>query len=156
MVMNSFERDGISFQYPANWTLETDEGAGESAADTGDDEGGGGWVATVTSPDTAFLMVSLRPDAEHPADLADQTLDALKADYKEIDAENVMETVAGVPAIGFDTDFLTVDTVITCRVRALDTFAGPLLVLYQVSEFDRERNEPVLQAVIASLSVEPD
>jgi hypothetical protein len=151
--MNTFERDGISFRYPADWTLETEEADAGGEADA---EEAGGWTATVTSPETAFLMVSLRPEAAHPGDLADQTLDALKADYKELDAENVTETVAGQPALGFDADFLTVDTAIACRVRCLDTFAGPLLLLSQVSEYDRERNEPILRAILASLSVEPD
>jgi hypothetical protein len=142
--MNTFTRDGISFRYPTNWQVEA-----EDAED-------GGWTVGVTSPETAFVLVSLRPDARDPADLADQTLDALKADYKELDAENRVETLAGQAAIGHDIDFLTVDTTITCRTRCLDTPAGPLLVMTQVSEFDRERNDPVLRAIIASLAVDEE
>src|SRR5262245_40358356 len=115
--MNEFTRDGVTFSYPANWAAEADEG---------DD---GAWTVTVTSPETAFVMVALRPDARDPADLADQTLDALKAEYKELDAENAVATVAGRMAIGHDIDFLTVDTAITARTRAIDTPAGPLLVM---------------------------
>ena len=44
----------------------------------------------------AFAVVSLRPEAVDPADLADQTLDAIKGEYKELDAENAVETVAGL------------------------------------------------------------
>src|SRR5262245_23177391 len=142
--MNEFTRDGISFRYPANWQAES-----EDAAD-------GGWTVTVNSPETAFVLVSLRPDARDPADLADQTLDALKADYKELDAENRLETITGEAAIGHDIDFLTVDTAITCRTRCLDTPAGPLLVMTQVSEYDREANDPVLRAVVASLVVDEE
>jgi hypothetical protein len=143
--MNTFERDGISFHYPANWSVEADE-----------DIETGGWTVTVTSPETAFVMVSLQPEAPDPAYLADQTFDAIKAEYKELDAEDVTETVAGQPAIGFDVDFLTVDTAITCRVRCLNTPAGPLLVLAQVSEYDRERNDPALRAIVASLKVDEE
>src|SRR4029079_3299976 len=78
-TMNTFTRDGISFHYPANWQVDA-----EDAED-------GGWTVVVTSPETAFVLVSLRPDARDPADLADQTLDALEADYKELDAENRVE-----------------------------------------------------------------
>ena len=137
--MNTFERDGVSFRYPADWAIE--------AEDTGD----GGWTATVTSPDTAFAMVSLQPEANDPADLSDQTLAAIRTEYKELDAEHMTETVAGRVAIGFDADFLTVDTPTTCRVRCLDTFAGPLLVLCQVSEFDRARHDLALRAIVASI-----
>ena len=102
------------------------------------------------------MLVSLRPDARDPADLADQTLDALKADYKELDAENRVETLAGQAAIGHDIDFLTVDTAITCRTRCLGTPAGPLLVMTQVSDYDRQQNDPVLRAVVASLAVDEE
>jgi hypothetical protein len=144
-MIRSFERDGIRFQYPANWVLEPTEEPNES-----------GWAVTVQSPDTAFLLALLRPDAVDPADLADQTLDALKVDYQELDSENAVETIAGLVAIGHDIDFLTVDTAITCRTRCLQTPAGPLLLMAQVSEYDRERNEPVLKAILASLRVEEE
>jgi hypothetical protein len=141
--MKEFTRDGVSFRFPSNWRAEAEES---------DD----GWAVTVSSPDTAFAVISLRPDARDPADLADQTLEALMMDYKELDAESAMETIAGLPSIGFDADFLTVDTAIACRARCLDTPAGPLLLLSQVSEFDRDANDPVLRAIVASLKVEVD
>jgi hypothetical protein len=143
-MIQIFERDGIRFQYPGNWSLEPgDETAGE-------------WAVSVQSPETAFLLVSLRPDADSPAELADQTLEALKADYKELDAVNAVETLAGQLAIGHDIDFFTLDTTITCWTRCLQSDAGPLLVMGQVSEYDRERNEPVLRAILASLKVEEE
>jgi hypothetical protein len=143
--MNTFERDGISFRYPAHWAVETQ-----------DDPESGGWTVTVSSPETAFLLVALQPDASDAGDLADQSLGALRSEYKELDAEDVMETICGLPAIGFNADFLTVDTATTCRGRAIDTFAGPLLLLAQVSEYDRERNDPVLREIVKSLDVETD
>lgn len=143
-AMNTFDRDGITFQYPANWTAEVEE--------TTD----GGWAVTVTSPQTAFLFMSLCPEARDLADLADQTLDALKADYAELDFESRVETVAGQMAIGYDIDLLTLDTPVEARLRCLETPAGPLLVLTQTAEPERERNAPLLQAMIASLTVAED
>lgn len=144
-MIQTFERDGIRFLYPAGWAVEPGEEPGE-----------GEWSVSVHSPETAFILVSLRPDADTPADLADQTLDALRAEYKELDAANAVETLAGQPAIGHDLDFLTLDTAVTCWTRCLDTPAGPLLVMCQVSEHDRGRNEPVLRAVCSSLTVAED
>jgi hypothetical protein len=138
--MNTFTRDGISFRHPATWRAEAEDSDA-------------GWAVTVSSPDTAFVIVSLQPDARDPADLADQTLESLKADYKELDAENRLENIAGQMAIGYDIDFLTIDTPITCRVRCLETPAGPLLVMTQVSEYDRDANDPLLRAIVASLRV---
>ena len=145
--MKLFERDGVRFRYPANWVAETGDDP---------DAGDGGWSVTVQSPESAFLFVSLRPEADTPADLADQALAALKAEYKELDAENAVETIGGTAAVGHDIDFLTVDTAVVCRTRCLDTTAGPLLVLAQVGEYDRDQHDPVLRAVVASLTIDPE
>jgi hypothetical protein len=110
----------------------------------------------VSSPDTAFALVSLRTDARDPADLADQTLEVLRSDYKELDSENRVETIAGRMAIGHDIDFLTVDVPVVCKVRSIDTPAGPLLVMTQVAEPDRQSNDPQLCAIVASLKVEEE
>jgi hypothetical protein len=141
-MISQFNQAGVSFSYPTNWRIEA-ENSGETE-----------WTVSVHSPATAFVLLSLRPDARDPADLADQTLEALKAEYKELDAENRVETIAGHLTIGHDIDFLTVDTAISCRTRCLETPSGPLLVMCQYSEFDREQNEPVLRAIVASLQVE--
>ena len=143
--MTPFDRDGVHFQYPANWTAEFNQ----------DDESGG-WAITVESPGTAFLLVSLRPDAESPADLADQTLAALREEYDDLDVDDILQTLAGLPAIGHDIDFLTLDTAISCWTQCIDTPAGPLLVMCQTSELDREANEPLLRGVCASLTVDAE
>lgn len=143
-MIRIFERDGIKLQYPANWNLEAS------------DEDEGAWSVAIQSPETAFMQISLRPDARDPADLADQILDALKAEYKELDEVNAVEPFAGRPAIGYDMDFLTLDTAITCWTRCIDTPAGPLVVLCQVSEYDRDHNEPVLRAIGASMKIEDE
>jgi hypothetical protein len=141
--MNTFDRDGITFRYPENWRVEAEEGEG-------------GWSVTLTSPQTAFAIISLRPDARDPADLADQTFDAIKSEYKELDADNAVQTIAGQVAIGHDIDFMTVDTATECRTRCLNTTAGPLLVICQTSEHDREQYDPILRAIVASLTVEEE
>jgi len=140
-MISEFNQSGVFFRYPANWTLEA-ENSGETE-----------WTVSINSPSTAFILLSLRPDARDPADLADQTLEALKSEYKELDAENRVETIAGQLTIGHDIDFLTVDSAISCRTRCMETPSGPLLVMCQTSEFDREQNDPVLRAIIASLQV---
>jgi hypothetical protein len=143
-MISEFNRSGITLRYPANWQIE-DESSGDSE-----------WTISIHSPDTAFILLALRPDALDPADLADQTLAALKEEYAELDAENRLETIAGQLAIGHDIDFLTVDTPIACRSRCLETVAGPLLVMCQTSEYDHEQNDPVLRAIVASMRVDQD
>ena len=143
-MIQTFERDGIRFQYPENWILESDVDAT------------GGWSVSVQSPETAFLLMTLRPDADNAAELADQTLNTLKTEYKELDEANAVGTFAGQVAIGHDIDFLTLDIAVTCWTRCVQTLAGPLLVMCQVSEYERDRNEPVLRAICASLTIEDE
>jgi hypothetical protein len=140
-VIQTFERSGIRFQFPGNWQTETE--------DAGD-----GWTVTLQSPDTAFVIVSLRPDADTAAQVAEEALSALRAEYPELDAEPVLDNLAGQPAVGHDIDFLTLDTTILCRTRCIETTAGLLLVMGQTSEFDREQNDPVLKAISASIQLE--
>jgi hypothetical protein len=139
--MKTFTRDGVTARYPADWALDLDD------ADSG-------WTATLQSRGTAFAVLSLRPDADRAETVADETLAALRAEYPGLDADPVADTLAGSPAVGFDIDFLALDTVVTCRVRAADTTAGPLLVMTQVGEFDAAEHDPVLRAIVASVALD--
>lgn len=140
-MTQSFERDGIRFEYPVDWKFDFEDI-------------GSGWTATVQSRDTAFAMLSLRPDADTAAQLADEALAALRAEYPSIEAENVVDSLAGQPAVGHAIDFITLDASITCWTRCVETSSGPLLLLCQVSEFDQAANEPLLRAIGHSLKVE--
>lgn len=137
-MLKLFTRDGVAFQYPGNWAIETEE----------DD---GGWTASIGSPGTAFFVVSLRPDNQTPAQVVDDALDAMKAEYKELEAEPVVESVGGFPAVGHNIDFLTLDTSITAWSRCAGLAEGNLLILAQVSELDRRLYEPVLKAMLGSV-----
>ena len=138
--MNFFDRDGVRFAYPDNWTVDVEDG-------------GDGWTVTLSSPETAFALVSLRPDADTAAQVADEALAVLQGEYPDLDADPAVDALGGMPAVGHDIDFLTLDTSITCWTRCAETTAGPLLVMCQTGEFDRAKNEPVLRAVCASLTV---
>lgn len=141
--MTTYERAGIRFRYPETWTATTDE-AEE------------GWTVSVQSPETAFLLVSLRPDADSATDLAEMALEALRGDYQEIDIEGAADTLAGQPAVGHNIEFMTLDTPVTCWTRCLEGPGGVVLVMCQTSEYDRDRNEPVLRAICASIELEDD
>ena len=139
-MLKLFTRDGIAFQYPGNWSLETEE----------DD---GGWTASISSPGTAFFVVSLRPDNQTPAQVVDEALDAMKAEYKELEAEPVVESVGGFPAVGHNIDFLTLDTAINAWSRCTGLTEGNLLIFAQVSELDRRLYDQVLRAMLGSFAI---
>ena len=123
-MISTFEHTGIRFQYPNNWTLDREDSDA-------------GWTAVVQSPALAFLLVSLYPDAESPATLADETLAALREEYQELDVTDVVESFLGVPAIfglGFDLPLVGV-----LLLLAAPTIGGMLqLGLSRAREYDAD------------------
>src|SRR3954464_7468087 len=102
-MQEMFDRDGVRFQYPGDWQLET-ETEGE------------GWTASLQSPGTAFLVVSYVPGIEDPADLVSAATEGLAAEYPDLDAEDAVDTLAGQPAVGADINFAHLDLTNTCWV----------------------------------------
>ena len=139
-MLKVFTRSGIAFQYPGSWTLETEED-------------GDAWTAAFNSQGTAFLIASLRPGPVSPTQITDEALDVMKAEYKELDAEPVVESVGGLPAVGHNIDFLTLDTSINAWSRCVSTTEGNLLIFGQVSELDRHDYETVLKAMLQSVTI---
>lgn len=135
-----FSKDGISFQYPENWNLEKEETDG-------------GWMIHLQSPNTAFLMLTC--DRTIPAlDAVLQTaLDTMKNEYEEIEVENALSTISGIPAVGHDCQFTSLDFTNTCWLRALSVHGATLLFLCQANDFEMDVAGQVFQAIFASTTI---
>jgi hypothetical protein len=136
-----FHEDGISFVCPEGWSLEREP--------TDD-----GWTVTLQSPGTAFAMVRLDKSMPAVQDVAAATLEALRADYPELEADTAVETIAGEMAVGHDVEFFSLDLSVTAWTRCFYGLAGTVLVLCQVSGADDEEYEPALRAICASMRSE--
>jgi hypothetical protein len=141
--MARFNRDGIGLSYPENWKLESEDSEG-------------GWSVSLQSPDTAFLLVSYYEDMPESAAVAQTTLEAMQAEYEDLESEEIFETVAGQPAVGHDISFFSLDLTNTCWVRCFYGAHGTVLVMWQATDTEMDRNGPVLDAICASLTVEED
>jgi hypothetical protein len=139
--MAEFKAEGIEFQYPENWELVREENED-------------GWTVSVQSPDTAFLMISLRADMPAPEEMAETALEALREDYPELEAEDSLGAFAGQPALGHDIRFFSLDLTNTAWTRCFYSAYGTVLVLCQFNDLEAEINEPVLKAICASMQVE--
>jgi hypothetical protein len=139
--MKTFARDGLRLVYPENWQLD-------------DDRAEGGWTITVQSPGTAFVL--LRQDNALPTceDMVDEALAALRAEYKDLHAEPMLESLAGELAVGHDIEFVSLDVPTTCWTRSFYGPGGTVLMLGQVASVDADDYEQVLEAVRVSLQVE--
>ncbi len=132
-----FDKLGIRFQYPENWTLET---GGEI-----DDEG-----ATVFSPGGAFWSIVIRGVEDDPAEVADLALDALNVEYEDLDSEAVEEEVAGQVLVGHDVNFYCLDLTNTAQIRAFRR-DRTYLILCQAEDREYDAVAPVFRAITVSL-----
>jgi hypothetical protein len=142
-MVAQFEDAGISLKYPENWKLEREES--ES-----------GWTISLYSPETAFLMLSLREDMPSLDTLAETALEALREEYPDLESEECLGSLAGQPTIGYDIRFFSLDLTNTCWVRCFYAAQGAVLLLCQFNDLEGEKNEPVLRAICKSLQVEED
>jgi len=138
-----FEDAGIRLKYPENWRLEREENEA-------------GWTVTLQSPDTAFLMLCLREDMPSTDQLVETTLEALREEYPDLEADDCVDSVAGQPAVGHDIRFFSFDLTNTCWTRSFYSAQGTFLLLCQYNDLETEKNEPVLRAICASLEVEDE
>jgi hypothetical protein len=142
-MAEQFDRDGVHFQYPANWEREVEE----------TDEG---WNVSVQSPATAFFLLSFHAGEDDPAHLADSTLAALRESYPQLEAEPAVETLAGQPAVGHDINFFALDLTNSCWSRCLQGPGGSLLLLSQCTDEELETNGAALRAIGASLRIDDE
>jgi hypothetical protein len=136
-----FQANGIRFQYPDSWRLTRED------AETG-------WTVSVESPETAFFMLTFDDQMPEVGLVAQTVLDALRADYPDLEAEDAVESIAGQPALGHDIRFFSLDLTNTCRTRSFYSDAGTILVMWQTNDLELDDVEPVFRAICASLRVE--
>ncbi len=136
-----FEEGGIRLQYPENWKL-VKEPSEE------------GWTIIIQSPETAFLLLTLREDSPDPQMLVDTALTALREDYEDLEADSAVESLAGLPAIGHDIRFFSLDLTNTCWTRSMETEQGTILLMCQFNDLESEINQTVLRAMCASLQID--
>jgi hypothetical protein len=140
-MSKQFSEDGVSFRYPANWTLEREDGEH-------------GWTVSLQSPDTAFVVISCDEEMPDREEVAETVLEALRADYPDLDAEPCVDTLAGQMAVGHNIQFISFDLTNTCWTRSFYSDSGTVLVMCQSNDLEMAENEPVLRAICASLAVE--
>jgi hypothetical protein len=138
-----FADGGIRFCYPENWKLEREENDA-------------GWTVSLQSPSTAFVMVCFRDDNSTPEEMALAALEALREEYPELESEVAVGAVAGRPATGYDVRFFSLDLSNTCFLRSFHTSEGTILLLWQATDLELEKIEPVLRAICKSMVVEED
>lgn len=134
-----FEQSGLRFEYPENWTLETDELLE------------GGLEVTVTSPSGAFWSVSVHSSEGNMRSLLDTVLASMKEEFSDLDAEWAGEFAVERELRGYNVNFYCLDLTNTARIRGFQDRSATYLLIFQAEDHDFEALEPVFMAMTVSL-----
>ena len=80
--------------------------------------------------------------------MAQAALDALRAEYEDLEADACVESIAGQPAVGHDVRFFSLDLTNTCWIRSFYSGRGTVLVMWQLTDLELDRHEKVLRIFI--------
>jgi hypothetical protein len=134
-----YDEGGIRFEYPEDWEVEvTDDGP----------------VVTVSlqAPSgLAFALVRTDEECPAPAELADEALAALRAEYDNLDAAPALETIDGHRAVGHDVEFISLDMTNACAIRCFRTPRRTVLVFGQWSDIEDEDAEGQIRRIRRSI-----
>ena len=133
-----FSRFGLEFDYPDNWSVDTDDSAGRYA------------TVTVLSPEGGFWSVSGHAAGGDPGELSEAVLNQMREEYRDLDSEPAEEVVGGRTLTGCDMNFYCLDLTNTAQVRTLETSGGIYLFFSQAEDREWDRIAPVFAAMTAS------
>lgn len=134
-----FDDYGIRFEYPDVWEI-----------DVADD--GTRTTVSLQAPEApAFVMVALDTDRPAPAEMADEALLAMKAEYPDLEAAPALETINGHRAIGHDLEFFSLDMTGACVIRSFRTERRTVLIFAQWSCLDDDTADQQIRALRATL-----
>jgi hypothetical protein len=135
-----FARFGLEFDYPDNWSVDTDANDAETPA------------VTAQAPDGGFWSVSVHPSGSDPESLIQAVSRQMREEYRDLDTEAASDEVAGHLLSGFDFNFYCLDLTNTAHVRALATPAATYVVFCQAEDREWDRISPVFAAMTASFA----
>lgn len=135
-----FARFGLEFDYPDNWSVDTDASDDATLA------------VTVQAPDGGFWSVSAHPAGTDPDSLTRAVSRQMQEEYRDLDTEAASDDVAGLLLSGFDFNFYCLDLTNTAQVRALATSTATYVVFCQAEDREWDRISPVFAAMTASFA----
>ena len=134
-----FDRYGISFAYPENWSLDDSE------------DGIPFPCVTVSSPQTAFWSLSIHSRYVNMEELIETAIEALRGEYGKMDVQAVYDEIEGQPIRGCEVSFCCLDLFSTAHIRAFFSKNQVFLLLYQAEDNEFEKMRRVFDAMTTSL-----
>ncbi len=138
-MQGEYSNFGVNFNYPDDWIVV--------------DEDDSGWPrrVSVQSPNSGYWELQAYPPNFHPAELSDQTLEAFREEYEELDFEPVSEKILDHETTGYDLDFFCLDLLVTCQVRSFRLANQTILLICQAESREFEMRRDLFAAITRSL-----
>jgi hypothetical protein len=143
-MVSSYDRLGVRFLYPDNWTL----------ADDADDQLPR--TISVQAPSGAFWSIDIHPFSVDPTELLVAFESAMRAEYPDLESHPAEDSIADESAIGRDMYFLCLDFVIASQVRVLRKGHATYLISCQAEDREFDELRPVFAAIAVSFFRELD
>lgn len=136
-----FQKHGVRFEYPTDWSVTEDATATE--------------VCITVSNDTAsFWSLTLFFDRPSAEDVAETVVRAFEDEYESVDVYPTNAEVGSVPAVGADLEFLALDLTNSAYVRVCRTARFTAVVLYQGTDHELACGLPELEAISSTIEFE--
>ncbi len=136
---STYQAHGVRFRYPREWEV-SEQQEGDQIS------------ITVSSPHTAFWTVTLFPGCPEPEDIVAAALDAFHEEYDELDDYPSRVRVCRRRTVARDIDFVCLELLNSAGIRAFRAGRFTVLVLFQLTESEREETAPVLDRITRSLA----
>ena len=138
-MVAKYERHGIRFLYPDNWTIQEDEPDSDVHC------------VTLQSPGSGFWLLQILESPELLERLASETLSSMKQDYEEVEVDDAEEEILGVSMTGYDMQFYCLDFVVSAHLRSFSLGDRACVLLSQAEDNEYGEIAPVFKAITASL-----
>ena len=134
-----FDKMGVRFAYPENWTLDEDE--------LNED----GNAITVYSPGGGFWSLAIHPSGSSAGKLAAEALEAMSEEYEHLESREVSDTVGEHRLIGFDLNFFYLDLTSTAQIRCVRRPQATYAIFCQAEDREFAQIGEVFRAMTTSL-----
>jgi len=133
-----FNQFGLAFEYPDNWSVDTDDSGGRHA------------TVTVYTPEGGFWAVSAHAAGPAPEQLTAAVVVQMRQEYQDLDVEPAQHSVLGQQLVGYDFNFYCLDLTNTAQVRLLTKPRAVYLFLCQAEDREWDAVSPVFAAMTQS------
>ena len=95
--------------------------------------------------------MDIHPFSVRLADLMEAFLEALRAEYRELECAEATEEIGTYEVSGFDVQFYCLDYVVCSQIRGLRHGHAAYMLTYQAEDREFEQMNRVFRAITASL-----